>query len=123
VIIYTKNVEKSLRFYKDLLHFTLIEKYPNEYARLNSPKGKTTIALHKYHGRRTSKSVNENDIVLYFETRNLDRVCETLVNKGVKFSQMPKVMPWGWKHAYLSDPDGHEISLYWAGRKRFEKTL
>ena len=27
---------------------------------------------------------------------------------------MPKDMPWGWRHAYLNDPDGHEISLYWA---------
>jgi hypothetical protein len=31
-------------------------------------------------------------------------------------------MPWGWKHAYLDDPDGHEVSLYWAGAKRFKKT-
>jgi hypothetical protein len=31
-------------------------------------------------------------------------------------------MPWGWRHAYLDDPDGHEVSLYWAGRKRFQKT-
>ena len=37
-------------------------------------------------------------------------------------TQPPKLMPWGWKHAYLNDPDGHEISLYWAGRKRFQKT-
>lgn len=122
VIIYVKNVERSLRFYKDLLHFTLIEKYPHEYARLKSPKGKTTIALHEYHGRGTSKSSNKQDIVLYFETGNLNRVCEILAHKGVKFSQMPKLMPWGWKHAYLNDPDGHEISLYWAGKKRLEKT-
>jgi len=118
-----KNVERSVRFYKDLLHFTLIEKYPKEYARLKSPKGRTSIALHKYHGKGTPMSSDKQDIVLYFETRNLDRICETLVHKGVKFSQMPKVMPWGWKHAYLDDPDGHEISLYWAGRKRFEKTV
>jgi hypothetical protein len=31
-------------------------------------------------------------------------------------------MPWGWKHAYVNDPDGHEVSLYWAGAKRFQKT-
>jgi hypothetical protein len=30
-------------------------------------------------------------------------------------------MPWGWKHAYLDDPDGHELSLYWAGKKRLQK--
>jgi hypothetical protein len=31
-------------------------------------------------------------------------------------------MPWGWQHAYLRDPDGHQLSLYWAGPKRFRKT-
>jgi len=35
---------------------------------------------------------------------------------------MPKRMPWGWDHAYLDDPDGHEVSLYWAGTKRLRKT-
>jgi catechol 2,3-dioxygenase-like lactoylglutathione lyase family enzyme len=122
VIIYVKDVESSLRFYKDLLNFKLIEKYPSEYARLQSPRGKSTIALHKSH-EKTSKSKNNNEIVLYFETKNLDRLCAELVRKGVKFSQRPKMMPWGWKHAYLNDPDGNEISLYWAGKKRFQNTL
>jgi len=30
-------------------------------------------------------------------------------------------MPWGWKHAYLDDPDGHEVSVYTAGAKRLRK--
>ena len=33
------------------------------------------------------------------------------------------MMPWGWRHAYLNDPDGHEISLYWAGENRMQKTI
>jgi len=33
------------------------------------------------------------------------------------------MMPWGWRHAYLNDPDGHEISLYWAGENRMRKTV
>jgi len=31
------------------------------------------------------------------------------------------MMPWGSKHAYLNDPDGHEVSLSFAGAKREEK--
>jgi uncharacterized glyoxalase superfamily protein PhnB len=59
---------------------------------------------------------------LYFEVKGLDTFCRTLRRKGVRIDQMPKDMPWGWKHAYLRDPDGHEISLYWAGQARFRKT-
>jgi hypothetical protein len=33
------------------------------------------------------------------------------------------MMPWGWRHAYLNDPDGHEISWYWAGENRMKKTV
>ena len=36
---------------------------------------------------------------------------------------LPRMMPWGWRHAYLNDPDGHEISIYWAGEMRMEKTV
>jgi hypothetical protein len=32
-------------------------------------------------------------------------------------------MPWGWTHAYLTDPEGHEISLYSAGEARFHPTM
>ena len=46
-----------------------------------------------------------------------------LKKAGVKFKQMPKRMPWGWTHAYLRDPDGHELSLYWAGAKRLRKSV
>jgi hypothetical protein len=38
-------------------------------------------------------------------------------------TQLPRMMPWGWRHAYLNDPDGHEISLYWAGENRMKKTV
>ena len=119
VIVYVRDVRKSLHFYEKLLHFKVIEKYDHDYVRLRSPKGRTTIALHKASQISPSK---RKDIVLYFEARKLDEMCNELAHDGVRFSQMPKMMPWGWKHAYLEDPDGHEISLYWAGKKRFEKT-
>jgi hypothetical protein len=28
----------------------------------------------------------------------------------------------GWTHAYLNDPDGHEVSLYSAGQKRLKRS-
>ena len=50
-------------------------------------------------------------------------MCRRLTSHRVKFLQEPKVIPWGWKHAYLNDLDGHELSLYWAGAKRLRKTI
>jgi uncharacterized glyoxalase superfamily protein PhnB len=89
------------------------------YARLKSPRSNGTIALHMV---APGQELHTGGVRLYFETKDLDRLCKRLEAAGVKFSQLPQVMPWGWKHAYLDDPDGHEVSLYWAGAKRFKKT-
>ena len=123
-MIYTQDVARSLAFYRDLLGLELIEDYRMHdrpvYARLKAPGGTGTIAL---HGLRPGEALATGGIRLYFETRNLAAVCKRLEKKGAKFTSGPKLMPWGWTHAYLDDPDGHEVSLYRAGTKRFKKTM
>ena len=60
---------------------------------------------------------------LYFEVRDLDAFCQRLRNRGFVFTQQPQMMPWGWRHAYLNDPEGREMSLYWAGDLRMKKSV
>jgi catechol 2,3-dioxygenase-like lactoylglutathione lyase family enzyme len=120
-MVYVTELGRSLDFYRDVLGFQVIETYPNAYARLKSPSGTTSIALHVLdEGTRLDTAAE--GMRLYFEIETLDAFCAVLVAKGVAFKQPPQDMPWGWRHAYLHDPDGHEISLYWAGKKRFEPT-
>ncbi len=122
-MIYAQDVARALAFYRDLLGFKLIEDYQTPggpvYARLRSPAGSMTIALHK---AGAADAIASPGIRLYFEVKELDAMCERLQSAGVAFTQMPKPMPWGWTHAYLNDPDGHEVSLYWAGVKRMRKS-
>lgn len=122
-MVYTRDVARSLTFYRDLLGLTLLEEYRAGdrivYARLKPPAGSATIALHL---ARPDEPLATGGIRLYFEIRSLDTFCKKLEARGAKFSKPPAVMPWGWKHAYLDDPDGHEVSLYWAGAKRLKKT-
>ena len=121
-LIYTTGLSRALKFYRDILGFEVVDSYPGAYVRLKSPAGATTIALHVVDSGQKMDSKAEG-VRLYFEVKGLDAFCTALAKKGVKFDQMPKDMPWGWKHAYLRDPDGHEISLYWAGEARFKKTV
>ena len=123
-MIYSRDVAKALGFYRDQLGFRVIEdmEYGGRavYARLRLPGGTNTIALHQLE---PGKELPPTDAIrLYFEVKPLNKFCEELEKSGIKFSQLPKVMPWGWEHAYLNDPDGHEVSLYWAGDKRFRKS-
>jgi catechol 2,3-dioxygenase-like lactoylglutathione lyase family enzyme len=123
-MVYVKDVERGLSFYRDLLGFKLIEDFRHEkkavYARLRAPGGDGTIALHQ---AGPGSSVLSEGVRLYFEVRELDDFCRKLQQKGFYITQMPRPMPWGWRHAYLNDPDGHEISLYWAGENRMKKTV
>ena len=123
-MIYVKDVQRGMDFYRDWLGFKLIEDFRYEgrpaYARLRAPGGNGTIALHQ---AATGASVASEGVRLYFEVRDLDDFCRKLQKRGFYFTQLPTLMPWGWRHAYLNDPEGHEISLYWAGENRMKKTV
>jgi catechol 2,3-dioxygenase-like lactoylglutathione lyase family enzyme len=121
-MIYTRDVARALTFYRDLLGLTVLEEFRGGerlvYARLKLPEGPATIALHLLGPGET---LNTGGVRLYFEMKQLDKFCKRLEAAGARLSKPPAMMPWGWKHAYLDDPDGHEISLYWAGVKRLKK--
>ena len=121
-MVYSRNVGLSLTFYVDLLGFKLLDEFRAGdmvlYARLKAPRGNSTIAIHRLE---RGQELHPGGIRLYFEVPELARFCKRLEKAGAKFKQLPKKMPWGWTHAYLDDPDGHEVSLYWAGKKRLAK--
>ena len=123
-MIYVKDVERASRFYHDLLGFKLIEDFRYEgksvYARLCAPGNDGTIALHQ---AGPNDSIASEGVRLYFEVPELDNFCRKLQQTGFYLPKMPQMMPWGWRHVYLNDPDGHELSLYWAGPNRMKKTV
>lgn len=123
-MIYCKDVQRALDFYRGWMGFKLLEDFKYEgkvvYARMHAPGGDGTIALHQ---AGPGASVTSDGVRLYFEVRELDDFCRRLQKRGFYFTQLPTMMPWGWRHAYLNDPEGHEISLYWAGENRMQKTV
>lgn len=123
-MVYAADVQRALGFYRELLGFKLVDEFRHEdkpvYARLRAPGGDGTIALHLAEPGTPLASDGGR---LYFEIREVDDFCRKLQVKGFYVTQMPRMMPWGWRHAYVNDPDGHEISLDWAGENRMKKTV
>ena len=123
-MIYSRDVRKALAFYRDFLGFKLVDEFLHDgillYARLRAPGADGTIALHL---AGPGIPITSEGVRLYFEIRDLDGFCRRLQAKGLYIPQGPRVMPWGWRHVYINDPDGHEISLYWAGEMRMQKTV
>ena len=117
LMIYVADVPRSLEFYCDLFDFQAVEQMEG-YARIRIPNTDATIALHQLSADKPRMDTKAEGLRLYFEVEDLDAFCATLSKKGVAFTQPPKDMPWGWRHAYLHDPDGHELSLYRSGPDR-----
>jgi catechol 2,3-dioxygenase-like lactoylglutathione lyase family enzyme len=116
-LIHVKVLDPALHFYRDLLGFKEIDQIPGEYARLRSRNSQSTLALHL---SRSPEVRPPGGVWLYLEVRKLDQLCRRLQAVGVRFSQKPELMPWGWRQAFLKDPDGHKLCLYWAGVKRLQ---
>lgn len=110
LVVYVRDVSRSLEFYEGRLGFKTVELGLPDYATVVDPDGETTICLHR--GSSERPATGKDGAWLYIELGGLDTVCEELAGRGVEFEQMPEDMPWGWRHAYLRDPDGQLLSLY-----------
>ena len=117
-MIYVRDVPRALAFYRDGLGFEIVEEMEG-YARLRAPNGTGTIGLHRLAGEEQQMDTKAEGLRLYFEATDVDHVCVRLAKLGFRIDAPPRDMEWGWRHAYLKDPDGHEISVYHAGDLRF----
>ena len=105
------NITKSISFYQTL-GLKLIVK-SDHYARVDCPDGTSTFSIHL-----TEELPKGAGISVYFECANLDEKVNELIRKGITFDQLPKDQTWLWREAYLKDPDGNQLILFYAGENR-----
>ena len=110
VTLPVKDMDEAVQFYLNL-GFTQIVDTPH-YARFSCPDGNSTFSL----SLESEDFVNYS--VIYFEHEKLDELCQTLIDKGIRFEQPPTEQRYLWKEAILHDPSGNKIKLYWAGENR-----
>ena len=101
--------DASVAFYRTL-GLKLIVDAPPHYARFEMPNG-VTFSIHQHDDCATST-------VVYFESKRLDAWVTELTSQGYVFEQMPQDESWGWREAWLLDPDGNMVCLYHAGENR-----
>lgn len=103
------DLDHSIAFYR-MLGFRLIVKN-GHYARFEIGDGETTFSLHL--GEAAG-----NGPALYFECEDLDARVAALKAKGIAFESGPVDQSWKWREAWLGDPAGNRLCLYWAGENR-----
>ena len=112
ITIYSNKPTESIEFYKKLGLLLIVDSAPR-YVRFECPDGDSTLSIHE-----TDESSNVSNIVLYFECDNLDEEVKRLKDFGLTFEQEPTDQTWLWREAYLFDPSGNKIILFYAGENR-----
>ncbi len=102
----------SIPFYKTLGLKIIVESLPH-YARFECPEGEATFSI-----SQVNKLPSGDGIHVYFECENLDERVNELIQKGLKFEELPDDKEWLWREARLKDPDGNQIILFYGGNNR-----
>jgi catechol 2,3-dioxygenase-like lactoylglutathione lyase family enzyme len=112
VTIYSERPVETVGFFLKLGLKIIVDSLPR-YARLECPDGESTLSVHV-----AEDVIVTNNIVLYFDCENLDATVDELKNKGLVFDEDPTDRDWLWRQAYLRDPNGNKICLFYAGDNR-----
>ncbi len=104
------DLARSIAFY-EALGFVLIVQN-DHYARFENPSDLSTLSL-----ELTGTPVGHGPHV-YFECDDLDARVAALKAKGIAFDHDPEDKSWLWREAWLSDPSGNRLCLYFAGDNR-----
>ena len=106
VILLVSNMEKSIKFYSDILELPVKTRSKDWTEFFNND---TVLALHPAPKKKKTLKTGSGSLV-GFEVTDLDSTVKKLKEKRVKFFKRPKEEPFG-KHAIVQDPDGHLISI------------
>ena len=112
VTVPVSDIETSIVFYEKLgLKLIVVDLF--RYARFECPEGDATFSIHQ-----VQEAQKERGIWIYFEVQNLDDYVKDLLNKGIKFEELPNNKSWLWRESRLKDPDNNQIIIYFAGNNR-----
>jgi catechol 2,3-dioxygenase-like lactoylglutathione lyase family enzyme len=106
VILLVSNMEKSIKFYSDILELPVKTRSKDWTEFFNHD---TVLALHPAPEKKKRLKTGSGTLV-GFEVTDLDSTVKKLNEKRVKFFKRTKKQPFG-KHAIVQDPDGHLISI------------
>jgi catechol 2,3-dioxygenase-like lactoylglutathione lyase family enzyme len=104
VILLVSDMEKSVKFYRDVLHLP-IKSQSEEWTEFFNAG--TVIALHPKRKAKVNPGIG---VLVGFMVNDLDATVNKLKQQGVKFFKEPKEEAFG-KHTIIEDPDGHLISI------------
>jgi serine phosphatase RsbU (regulator of sigma subunit)/catechol 2,3-dioxygenase-like lactoylglutathione lyase family enzyme len=115
IMIFVRNQERSLRFYRDQLGFRVMVDHQFEngirWIEVAPPDGSANLALAQIHSDPESEKLLGRDTNIYFLSEDVVAKYNEWNSRGVRFLFPPKVPEWGGFFTRFEDPDGNSFGL------------
>lgn len=108
------DVEKSLAWYRDVVGFTVDQRYERDGAltSVSLKAGDVRIILSQDDGAKGRDRVKGEGFSLRITTvQSLDQLAERIKSKGGTLESEPANAPWGGRLFRLRDPDGFKLVI------------
>jgi lactoylglutathione lyase len=114
------DLEKSLGWYRDVLGFTVGEKWMRDGKMVGAELSAGPVSFmvgqddwQKGRDRRKGEGFR-----LYCETRqDIDALARAIESRGGRLDEQPKDQPWGTRDFSMTDPDGFKITIASVAKK------
>ena len=110
ITLFVKDIEVVKDWYVKYLGLSILQESPDFV--LLQGQGGAQLGLHRGEPLSRPEQVN-----LHFEVEDVDAEYKRLKSQGLRFSQAPQTMPWGYRTAYVQDPAGHTVEIYMRKRE------
>ncbi len=108
------DIEKSLAFYRDVLGFTVKERW-EENGKLMGVEvmaGSVLFMLGQDDWKKGRDRVKGEGVRIFCTTEeNIDQLAERIKAAGGALTQEPRDQSWGMRDIALEDPDGYKITI------------
>ena len=115
VIIYVRDLDRSLRFYVDQLGFRVVVDHAFEGGRrwieVAPADGNAHLGFALLQPGDDPEKLIRPEARVWFITENVNRKYEEWKTRGVQFRYPPEVPEWGGIHTRFEDPDGNSFGL------------
>ena len=108
------DVETSLTWYRDVLGFTVAERWERDGKLMGAglSSGKAFLMLGQDDWKKGRDRVKGQGVRMYCETgQDIDRLAAKIKARGGRLSQEPMDHEWGMRDIAIEDPDGYKITI------------